>query len=113
MARWRVFYANGSIYDSLEYAPNEIPGVGVIVIVQEHEDPQERPYLQHMTDYYIWLGDRWRGCDLFGFWQYIFIDKHDFSKAALAGQTVSNRDFVEIGKSARALRDQWYGSSHV
>lgn len=111
--KWCVFYADGTVCGSKDLTPQHAPGLGVIVIVQEHEDPQERPYLQHMTDYYVWLGNRWLGCDLFRLWQYIFVEKHAFPKAALAGQTVSNEDFMEIHKRAKALRDEWYDPSNV
>lgn len=105
---WRVFYADGTVYDSAEGNPQDAPGLGVIVIVQEHKDKQERPYLQHMTDYYIWLGDRWLGCDQFRLWQYWFTEKFDFQKASLAGQTVENWRFKEINQMAKELRDKWY-----
>jgi hypothetical protein len=61
-----------------------------------------------MTDYYIWLGNRWLGCDLFRLWQYIFVEKFNFRKVALAGQTISNKEFTKIGQRARALRDKWH-----
>lgn len=111
--KWSIFYADGSSYDSEAYKPEDLPGLGVIVIVQAHEDPQERPYLQHMTDYYIWLGDRWLGCDLFRFWQYTFIEKFGFNKVALAGQTISNKEYMKIRERAKDLRDKWYGLSLV
>ena len=103
--KWCVLYADGTACESTDHEPWDVPGLGVIVIVQAHEDPQEKAYLQHMTDYYVWLGDRWLGCDLFRLWQYWFVEKHDFRKVALAGQTISNSDFVHIGKQARAIRD--------
>jgi hypothetical protein len=111
--KWCVFYADGTILDSESNDPWDIPGVGAIVIVQEHEDFQERPYLQHMTDYYVWLGNRWLGCDLFRLWQYIFIEKPEYRKAALAGQTIANHEFFEIGKQARKLRDKWHDRSDL
>ena len=111
--KWCVFYADGTTQVSEEFEPHEVSGLGVIIIVQEHEDPQERPYLQHMTDYYVWLGRRWLGCDLFRLWQYWFIEKYDFKKASLAGQTVSNKEYMEIRSRAKDLRDTWYGKSDV
>lgn len=110
---WCVFYADGTRYEGRGFEPWNIPGLGIIVIVQERGDPQERPYLQHSTDYYIWLGDRWLGCDLFRLWQYWFVEKHDFRKAALAGQTIPNKDFMRIHAQAKELRDKWYDSRNV
>lgn len=111
--KWCVFYADDMEYRSEGFEPADVPGLGVIAIVQEHKNLQERPYLQHMTDYYIWLGDRWLGCDLFRLWQYIFVEKHDFPKAALAGETVSNESYMRIREEAKALRDKWYGTGNV
>lgn len=111
--RWCIFYADGTTYDYEDGNPEEAPGLGVIVIVQEHETKGERPYLQHMTDYYIWLGNRWLGCDLFRLWQYIFVERYDFIKATLAGQTIANALFEEIGKRARRLRDRWHDKPYL
>lgn len=113
MPRWCIFYADGTTFGSDDGEPKVVPGLGVIVIVQEHETSGERPYLQHMTDYYVWLGNRWLGCDLFRLWQYIFIEKPDFEKVALAGQTIANDEFSRIGMEARALRDKWHDSADL
>lgn len=114
MRKWCVFYADGTSWDSsLGHRPEDVPGLGVIVIVVEHEDPLERPYLQHMADYYVWKGDYWQGCDLFYLWQYMFVEKHAYRKVALAGQTVPNDMYMEIRERAKALRDEWYGQSDV
>ena len=113
MMKWCVFYADGTVRGSKDVRPENALGLGVVTIAQEHEDPQEKPYLQHMTDYYVWLGNRWLGCDLFRLWQYIFVEQYAFPKAALAGQTVSNEEFMKINKRAKVLKDEWYGSSNV
>ena len=111
--KWKVYYADGTSFPSEEGNPNEAPGLGVIVIVQEHHVKGERPYLQHMTDYYIWLGNRWLGCDLFRLWQYVFVEKYKFSKVALAGQTVTNVEFLAIRERAKKQRDKWHDSSNL
>jgi hypothetical protein len=110
---WEVFYADGSTFGSDQGAPQDAPGLGVIVIAQEHEVQGERPYLQHMTDYYVWLGQRWLGCDLFRLWQYFFVERYDFPQAALAGQTVSNRQYMEIREQAKELIGKWHDSTNL
>ena len=111
--KWCVFYADGTVCSSQFNEPRDVPGLGAVVIVQAHQDPQEKPYLQHETDYYVWKGDRWQGCDLFYLWQYIFVDKTDYTKVALAGETVKNTEYMQIMQQARALRDQWYDSTNL
>jgi len=107
--KWRIFYADGTTFGSEKGEPKDAPGLGVVVIVQENETPGERPYLQHRTDYYIWRGNRWLGCDLFGLWQYLFVEKFTFEKAFLAGQTVENWFFDKLHREAKKVRDSWYG----
>ena len=87
---YRIYYADGSTYDSNQGKPWEAPGLGVLVIVQEHRIQGERAYLQHMADYYVWKDNRWQGCDLFYIWQYLLVNRTDFPKAVLAGETVIN-----------------------
>ena len=102
---WRVYYADGSTFSSEDGKPGEAPGLGVIVIVIKHPDPREQAYIQHQADYYIWLGYRWLACDLFRFWQYIFAEKPEHSKHALAGQTINNLEYTEILRSAKSDKD--------
>ena len=107
MARWSVFYADKSSFSSEDGPPEAAPGLGVISIAQENEVQGERSYIQHMTDYYIWLGTHWLGCDLFRLWQYIFVEKHSFNKVALAGQTIGNSEFLAIDQKAKERRDSY------
>lgn len=104
--KWCVIYADGSEYSHEEFEPKDIPGLGVLVIVVENNN--ERPYLQHSFDYYVWKGDRWQNCDQFYLWQYWFVEKFDFEKVALAGQTVPNEDFLAAHGRAKEIRDKWH-----
>ena len=101
--RWRIYYADRSTFSNLDGEPWQAPATGVIVIAQRNPLPNENPYIQHMTDYYCWLGDCWLGCDQFRLYQYWFIDgwKHDFRRACLAGETVTNERFLEIRHLAK------------
>ena len=105
--QWRIYYANGETFDSLLGDPQHAPATGVIVIVQESPLQNENPYIQHMTDYYVWLGTHWLGCDLLRLYQYWFVDgaKYDFPRAALAGETVMNEHFLAIRLEAKSDKD--------
>lgn len=101
--QWRIYYADGSTFDSTNGAPEHAPATGVIVIVQRNPLPNENPYIQHMTDYYAWLGTHWLGCDIFRLFQYWFVDghKYDFPRASLAGETIMNEKFLDIRMKAK------------
>jgi hypothetical protein len=103
--KWRIFYADESTFSSHEGKPEEAPGLGVVSIVVQHKDKKIGAYLQHQTDYYIWLGNRWLGCDLFRLWQYLFVEKFNHSKVCLAGQTISNDLYHKIHLIAKHYRE--------
>lgn len=67
--RWRIYYADGSLFTFSDGTPFDAPGRGVEVIAQEHADAG-REYLCK-TDFYWWTGERWIGGDLFGVWDYL------------------------------------------
>ena len=105
MTSWRIYYGDGSTFSSNDGHPEHAPATGVIVIAQRNPLPNENPYIQHMADYYVWLGSHWLGCDLFRLYQYLFVDNglYTFPRAALAGETVMNADYLAI--RMRAKRD--------
>lgn len=109
---WRVYYADGTTFSSLDGEPWQAPATGVIVIVQRNPLKGENPYIQHMTDYYVWLGSYWLGCDLLRLYQYWFVDnsKHDFPRASLSGETIMNEPFMAIRFAAKSDKD-FFGES--
>lgn len=102
---WRIYYADGTTYGDQDGAPEDAPGLGVIVIVLKHVDPMIGAYIQHQADYYIWLGNRWLACDLFRLWQYIFVEKATHPKAAMAGQTIDNDLYLDMLRTAKQDKD--------
>ena len=102
LMNWRIYYADGSTFSG---DAADAPGLGVIVIALKHPDPEIGAYIQHQADYYIWLGDRWLACDLFRLWQYLFIEKLDHPKHALAGQTIDNDHYMQILRAAKQDKD--------
>ena len=98
---YRIRYADGSMYDSDQGEPWEAPGLGVLVIVQNAHKLGERDFLQHRENYYVWEYERWKACDLFYVWQYLFVDKVNFPKVVLAGQTVLNEVYDPAVRAAK------------
>lgn len=102
---WRIYYADESTFDSSMGEPWDAPATRVVLIVQRHEDPQERPYFQWMDDYYLWKLGRWYATDYSALLFYWFVDKFPHRRACLAGETVSNKTWLHIGKIAKADKD--------
>jgi hypothetical protein len=104
---WRIYYADETTFSSIDGKPHEAPATGIIAIVQKNPIPDENPYIQHMTDYYVWLGNTWLGCDILRLFQYWFVDgyKYDFPRASLSGETVVNELYLDIRKRAKTDKD--------
>jgi len=60
-----------------------------------------------MKDYYIWKHNRWFAVDYSALLFYWFIEKHESPRACLAGETVDNATWEEIGQVAREDRDSF------
>lgn len=99
---WRIYYTDGSTFDSTQGEPWDAPRYGVQVIVQDHVDPQERPYLVWQGDYYIWKG-QWFPVDRFAFDMYYFVNTLSGRKVGLAGEYTDNDNWVAITR--RAMKD--------
>ena len=71
MRRWRIYYADGSTFDSSEGEPEDATAFGVVVIAQTRAPDDvhglERE-LQHGWDWYWWHAERgeWWGSDIHG-----------------------------------------------
>jgi hypothetical protein len=107
---WRVYYADGTTFDSEQGAPEDAPGTRVVLIIQRHSDPRERPFFQWMKDYYVWKHERWFAVDQGAFMFYIFTEKYPCPKTALAGETVTNEMWLEIQERAKVDPDFFQSS---
>ncbi len=105
MINWRIYYADKSTFDSSQGEPKDAPATRVVLIIQRHEDSSERAFFQWEKDYYLWKHNRWFAVDYSALLFYWFIEKHDHSRASLAGETVPNKVWDEIGRIARADKD--------
>lgn len=84
MLRWRIYYADGSTFDSTEGGAEKAPALGVVSIVMLRDNSQ----------------GQWYGGDQYGLTQYLI---EPGWKRVLLGRTLPDDEFVEI--SGRAAND--------
>jgi hypothetical protein len=111
---WCIYYSDGTTFSSADGEPWQAPARKVIIINQRHEDPDERPYVQHRENYYIWLGYRWLGCDRDRLTEYWFLDNmvHDFRRASLMGYTAPNAVYDAIVRAAKQ-DEEFYDTTNL
>ena len=63
MIDWRIYYEDGSTFDSSQGAPEDAPAFGVICIVET--DPTVGRYIWHRNAFYYYSAGRWFGGDRF------------------------------------------------
>lgn len=88
---WRVYYSSGEYFDHGEGWFHNLPARDVQAIVQKHPDVGWE-IVSH-SDYYVWWGDRWRGVDIAGYHDYLFLTGW---KYVLFGRTLTMSEFAEI-----------------
>lgn len=102
---WRIYYADGSTFDSNQGEPWQAPASGVVIINLESEDERERSYFQKDDDYYIWKLNRWWSVDYGAATRYLYTGLFPHPRACLAGETVTNEQYVNLVKRAGTDRD--------
>ena len=60
---WRIYYADGSTFDSLQGEPKDAPADGVIVIMQAYWRTGRR--IVRKGDWYVFVDGAWRECDAY------------------------------------------------
>lgn len=101
--KWRIYYDDGTAFDSGLGSPESSPTRGVQALVQP--DPDVGRVIEWGKDYYWWLGDRWDGGDLFGLFDYL---SQPGFKVVRFGRSMSNRAFREVYQ--RAVNDPAFPS---
>ena len=100
MQDWRIYYDDGSTFDSWQGAPQDAPAYGFICAVGYDESGQR--YIMHGWDHYCWDAEsqQWWGMDLFG-----LIDRLTLNRVSAykLGRTVTKQAFQRI--MARAASD--------
>ena len=69
MAKWRLYYGDGTTWSPMDGTPEEAPGCNVMCVA--YYDDDNRRKLAHSADYYWFDAGRWMGGDLFGLWDYL------------------------------------------
>ena len=94
---WKIWYDNGVVYSG---NPEDAPGVGVLVIVQE--DDRHGWECLEGKEYFYWedkgKGAKWWAADREGFFDYMF--NRPGKKVALLGRFVEDDDFDRIHQEA-------------
>ena len=105
MIQWRIYYADGSTFDSSQGSPWDAPATRVLVI--PHRDPQASGGVSRASDgdYYLWKLDKWFAVTYDALMFYWFIEKYPHRKACLAGETVDTETWVATVKRASTDKD--------
>lgn len=97
MAEWRIYYDDGSVFDSSMGSPEDAPPFGFICAIGYDETGAR--YIMHGWDHYQWdhQGKQWWGMDLFG-----LIDRlsRNLVTAYKQGRTVTKTHFNEMMNKA-------------
>ena len=90
--QWRIYYGDGSTFDSSMGSPSEAPARDVQAIVQP--DEQAGRVVISKWDYYYWQERGcWYGCDIFGLFDYLC---RPGWKTVKFGRTLLNDEYTAI-----------------
>lgn len=98
---WRIYYADGSTFDSTMGSPVQAPSFGVIAI--PFPDEMVGRVVMHGWDWYYWRLDHWQwwGSDIHGLLDNLL---HNAPITAVKqGRNIHNKEFAEI--FGRASKD--------
>jgi hypothetical protein len=93
---WRIYYDDGSTFDSDQGAPGDAPAWGVLVILIA--DPEVGHMSLHGFDFYIFR-EMWLGVDRWGLTDYLF-NVRPLMEGLVVGRTVPPAHFQETLKRA-------------
>lgn len=93
---WRIYYSDGTTFDSSMGSPSEAPGLGIAVIVQP--DPDTGRVLMCKWDYYFYHQKygQWWGADSFGIIDQLTSDRAGDVVAVKAGRTMHSPEYKEL-----------------
>lgn len=107
MIDWRIYYGDGSTFDSSMGGPWDAPGHGVVAIVKLEPDlPEQGRSVLHRWDWYYYRdGDGWWGSDIHGMLDQFTHDRDNKLSSLKAGWMVTNERYRELVDKARYDRD--------
>lgn len=98
--QWRIYYGDGSTYDSTTGNPEEAPPLNVQLIIMSDTENGRR--ILHLWDWYYWTGIEWWGSDLHGMLDNLL---HGKIVAVKQGRNVSNKTYHDLMKKATQDKD--------
>lgn len=98
MLDWRIYYEDGSTFDSSQGEPEDAPSYGVVVIVQPDEEVGR--LIMHLWDWFYWREDeqQWWGADVYGLHDQLLANKP--IKAVKLGRNMNSQGFKAIMQRA-------------
>jgi hypothetical protein len=93
--QWKIYYGDGSTFDSTEGDPEDAPATDIQIIIQFSEDGERDR--QSGSDYYVRRDGRWQGVDIFGLFDYLMSESR-----VKFGRYLSNRAFRRISDHANS-----------
>ena len=99
---WRIYYDDGSTFDSNQGGPQDAPSLGFICAVGYDEGGQR--YIMHGWDHYCWdvETEQWWGMDYVGLFDRLV---HNKVFAYKMGRTVTKTLFRELMHKADQDKD--------
>jgi len=90
---WRIYYDDGSTFDSSMGEPHEAPSTGFICAIGYDETGKR--YIMHGWDHYCWdvEADQWWGMDLMGVFDRL---RRNLVYAYKEGRTVKRSTWTEL-----------------
>ena len=95
MPEWRVYYDDGSTFDSNRGEPHDAPPEGFVCAVGWDERGQR--YIMHGWDFYQWSNDQWWGMDRIGLHDRL---RRNLVYAYKEGRTVTRTEFEVLMSKA-------------
>lgn len=94
MLSWRIYYDDGSTFDSAQGEPHEAPGLGVQAVVQV--DERVGRVILTRFDWYYYRADlrEWWASDLFGLLDQLTSDTRGVVLAVRAGRNAAAYDAI-------------------
>ena len=94
MIDWKIFYSDGSTFDSSMGDPEDVPPWDIQVIAQINEDIGR--HLSSQADYYLFIDGKWVGLDFVGLVDYLA----NILKIVKVGRMIDRENFRELLEQA-------------
>lgn len=100
--KWRIYYSDGSTFDSTQGEPHEAPALGFIVALGYDEAGNR--YMMQGWDHYCYDidSDQWWGMDMVGLFDRLV---HNKVYAYKMGRTITKTEFQKILVESHSDKD--------